>query len=90
MHLNRRAELALLKVLSPMTAPVIAPVLLGIPPTTPEVLTPAEARERYGYDHPRTAHLELRARQAERVFGQHVAPSDEGIVESEPVLGSVS
>lgn len=89
-HLDKRAELALLKVLSPMTVPVVAPVLLGIPPTTPEVLTPAEARERYGYDHPRTAHLELRARQAERVFGQHVAPSDEGIVESEPVLGSVS
>lgn len=88
--LNKRVELALLQVLSPMTVPVVAPILLGIPPATPETLTPAEARERYGYDHPRTAHAGLRARQAERVFTDHVSPSDEGIVESEPILGRTS
>jgi hypothetical protein len=47
----------------------------------------AEARARYGYDRPSEAHQELRASQAERVFGQGASPSDEGLVESEPILG---
>lgn len=41
-----------------------------------------------GYDRPADAHLELRARRG-RVFGEGARPSDEEIVESEPVLGSV-
>lgn len=87
---NKRVELAVLARLSPMTVPVVAPVLLGIPPETPEVLTPAQAREAYGFDRPREAHLDLRARQAQRVFGEHSAPSDEGLIESEPVLGRLA
>lgn len=84
-----RAELALLKVLSPMTYPVIAPIKLGMKPVVAETLTPAQARERYGFELPAIAHQELRARQAARVFGQGVAPSDEGLIESEPILGSM-
>ena len=89
-HLSTRLELMLLQVLSPMTVPVVRPVLLGIPPTTPEILTPAEARERYGYDKPAEAHLALRAKQATKVFGEGGRPSDEGILESQPILGSIA
>lgn len=86
-HFNRRVELAMLSFLSPSTVPVAAPVLLGVPPERAETLTPAQARERYGYDKPAEAHLELRAKQAKRAFGGD-APTDEGIRESEPILGS--
>ncbi|KRF16657.1 hypothetical protein ASG90_10340 [Nocardioides sp. Soil797] len=88
-HVNARVELAVLRHLSPATAPVVAPIRLGIAPTNPEVLTPAEARERYGFDHPREAHLDLRARQERRVFGNAEAPSEEGLLESQGVLGSI-
>lgn len=65
-HRSSRAELAVLRVLSPSTVPVVAPVLLGVPPHTPEVLTPQQARARGGYEAPAQAHLDLRARQARR------------------------
>lgn len=87
---NTRLKLAVLRLISPMTAPVVEPVLLGVAPTNPEVVTPAEARARYGYDRPRDAHLELRARQAARVFGEGAEPSNEGLVESEPILGAMA
>lgn len=88
--LSARFELLLLRLLSPMTVPVVRPVLLDVPPVNPEVLTPAEARRRYGYDQPAQAHRDLRAKQEQRVFGDHVAPSDEGLIESEPVLGNLT
>jgi uncharacterized protein (DUF2236 family) len=88
--LSPRVELAILKVLSPMTHPVVAPIKLGIPPVLPETLTPAEARSRYGFQAPAIAHQDLRARQAARVFGQGIEPSDEGLIESEPILGSMN
>ena len=47
----------------------------------------AEAQRRYGFDAPAQAHLAWRAKQHERVFGRGEAPSDDGLVESEPVLG---
>ncbi|WP_408897379.1 oxygenase MpaB family protein [Nocardioides sp. R1-1] len=87
---SKRLQLRILGLLSPSTVPVVAPVLLGVPPTSPEVLTPAQARGRYGYDRPAEAHLEWRARQRERVFGRGERPSDEGLVESEPVLGRLA
>lgn len=89
-HLSKRAELALLSVLSPMTVPVVAPILLGVPPRNEEVLTPAEARERYGYDKPAEAHLAWRAKQHARVFGEGVEPSDAGLIESQEVLGKLA
>ncbi|WP_409494289.1 oxygenase MpaB family protein [Amycolatopsis sp. cmx-11-12] len=81
-------QLAALRLLSPSTLPIVAPVLLGIAPATEETLTPAQARERFGYTPPALAHLELRARQRERVFKENRAPDDVGLVESEPVLGA--
>jgi uncharacterized protein (DUF2236 family) len=87
---NKRLKLEALTFLSPMTRDVVAPILYAVPPTQPVVRTPAEARALYGYDRPADAHLDLRARQAAKVFGQGERPSDEGIVESEPILGSIS
>jgi uncharacterized protein (DUF2236 family) len=83
-------RLGLLRLLSPASVPVVAPVLLGIPPRNPLVFSPAEARTRYRYDKPAEAHLEWRAKQRERVFTDGVEPSDEGLVESQRILGSIS
>lgn len=88
-NLNKRFKLEALTFLSPMTRDVVAPILYDIDPVEPVVRTPAEARELYGYDPPALAHQELRERQAKRVFGEGAAPSDEGIVASEPILGSI-
>ena len=88
--LSKPAQLALLKQLSPSTVPIVAPVFRGIEPTNPEVLTPAQARERYGHQKPAEAHLEWRAKQHEKVFGRGERPSDAGLVESEPVLGRLA
>ncbi len=85
--LSARLQLRILATLSPSTLPVVAPVFLGVEPTHREVLTPAEARERYGYDKPAEAHLAWRAKQHARVFGAGEEPSDAGLLESEPVLG---
>jgi uncharacterized protein (DUF2236 family) len=88
--LNRRAQLQMLRRLSPATVPVVAPILLGVPPQWAETLTPAQARQRYGYPKPADAHLEWRARQRARVFEDGQTPSDDGLFESEPILGSMA
>ncbi|NKQ55385.1 DUF2236 domain-containing protein [Amycolatopsis sp. K13G38] len=85
-----RVKLAVLRRLAPSAVPVVAPYALGIPPQSDEVLTPAQARARYGYDKPADAHHTLRAKQRERVFGRHLAPSDEGLIESQAILGNLS
>ena len=72
-----------------MTVPLVAPVLLGIPPQHPVVVSPSEARERLGRQAGR-GHLALRAKQATKVFGEGGTPSDEGIMESQSVLGSIA
>ena len=87
---NKRLKLEALTFLSPMTRDVVAPILYAVPPEHPVVRAPAEARALYGYDRPADAHLDLRARQTAKVFGEGARPSDEGIVESEPILGSIS
>lgn len=56
-------ELPLITFLSPMTRPVVEPVLRGVAPRVEEVLTPAEARERYGVATPREQYVELRERE---------------------------
>lgn len=87
LHRLRRLKVLILTLLSPLTIPVAAPIWYDVSPVTPEVLTPAEARERYGLTKPSEAHLEMRARQYDRVFAQHDVPSDEGLVESQALLG---
>ena len=86
---STRLQLILLRLLSPATLPIGARVLLAVPPRDPVTTTPREAQRRYGYAAPSQAHFELRDRQALRVFGEGRAPSDEGIVESQPILGTI-
>jgi uncharacterized protein (DUF2236 family) len=86
---STRLQLILLRLLSPMSVDVAAPVLRSIPPVNPVTTTPREAQHRFGYDNPREAHRELRERQRRRVFGQHLPPSDDGLIESQAILGSV-
>lgn len=88
--LNVRLELMLLRLLSPMTLPVAAPVLLKVAPHNAVTMTPRRAQQLYGYTVPQQAHLELRERQRNRVLDSGLAPSDEGIVESQPILGQIS
>ncbi len=78
---------AFCELIAPTAVPVLAPVLLGIPPVEPVTMTPREAQEKYGYDVPVAAHPDVRARQRERVFEDHGAPSDEGLVESQQHIG---
>lgn len=85
-----RLKLLVAKMIAPSVVPIAGPYILGLPPRTREVLTPAEGRDRYGYAKPAEAHKELRASQHERVFGQGQLPSDEGLIESQPYLGSLA
>ncbi|MFL6089132.1 MAG: oxygenase MpaB family protein [Aeromicrobium sp.] len=87
---SRLIKTFVVRQLVPTTFPVLAPIWWQLEPTNPVVLTPAEARERYGFKRPRDAHLALRARQAERVFGEGLAPSDEGLIESQAALGRLA
>ena len=87
--LDTRLQLMVLRLLSPNTVEVAARVLRAIPPVDPVTTTPREAQARYGYDVPRQAHRQLRDRQRNRVFGEGRPPSDEGIIESQPILGTV-
>lgn len=87
--MNTRLQLILLKLLSPSTVEVAARPLLGIAPVQPTTTTPREAQARLGFDPPRRAHLDWRAKQHDRVFGAGIAPSDDGLVESQAILGPV-
>lgn len=89
LSLSTRVQLILLRLISPTTLPIGTRVLRSIPPTTPATTTPREAQQRYGYDVPAHAHLDLREKQMKRVFGAGQAPSEEGILESQPILGSI-
>jgi hypothetical protein len=51
--------------------------------------TPHEAQARLGFDAPALAHKQFRDRQKARVFDEGRRPSEEGIIESQPILGSV-
>jgi len=68
---------------------VAAPALLAIPPQSPVTMTPREAQEAYGLAVPSEAHHDLRAKQRRRVLEDGAAPSDEGLVESQALIGSM-
>ena len=89
-RLSLTAQVQFLRAVSPGSVPIVEPVLRKVPPVDPVVLTPAEARERYGYHRPAEAHLEWRAKQYDRVFGAGEEPSNEGLIESQPILGRLS
>lgn len=80
----------LLNMLAPKTLGIVEPYWNGVEPTNPKVWTPAEAREHFGFVRPSEAHLDFRQRQYERVFGEGLTPSDEGLLESQALLGKVN
>lgn len=91
---SARLQLLFLPLLSPSTVPIAAPVLLGIPPREPEVLTPAQARERHGILPPTEEYARFRALIDERVAARGEA-ADEVLVakeagEFEEILGPVA
>jgi hypothetical protein len=57
---SARLQLALLGLISPATRPVVEPVLRGIRPQREEVLTPADAFERYETPQPLELYAQLR------------------------------
>ena len=85
-----RVMLATLKVISPGTVPVAAPVLLGIPPANPVTLTPAEARERYGVLPPREEYARFRAHVDTLTAAKRAAEVGPQIEESLEILGAVA
>jgi uncharacterized protein (DUF2236 family) len=82
--------LATLKVISPGTVPVAAPVLLGIPPTNPVTLTPAEARERYGVLPPREEYARFRTHVDTLTAAKRASEVGPQIEESLEILGAVA
>jgi uncharacterized protein (DUF2236 family) len=58
---STQLKLQLLRMTSPSTLPIAAPMLLGIPPKNAETLTPAQARERYGILPPSEEYARFRA-----------------------------
>jgi uncharacterized protein (DUF2236 family) len=75
--------------LVPGTVDIVMPAALGLPAVNPITMTPREAQKLYGYDIPAEAHMDLRRKQEMRVFGEHIAPSDEGLIESEAFFGGM-
>lgn len=89
MHRSTQFYMWYLEFMAPQGAAAIAPVKLGIPPVSTATSTPRETQARLGLSIPSEAHLEMRAKQHERVFVQHVAPSDEGLEESQKYIGAM-
>jgi uncharacterized protein (DUF2236 family) len=97
MEASPRLALGLLPLLSPSTVPVVAPVLLETPPERAEVLSPAQARRRYGILPPVQEYARFRAALDERLAGRaDEASVDEAAIaastgeEFEAVLGPVA
>ncbi|MFL5871720.1 MAG: oxygenase MpaB family protein, partial [Solirubrobacterales bacterium] len=66
-HSSTRLRLAALGMISPLTRPVVEPVLRGIPPEREEVLTPAEAFERHEVPRPIELYARINDRAAARL-----------------------
>lgn len=87
--LNTAVQLTLLRLISPMTLPLAGPVLQGIAPRSTTTMTPREAQAAYGFTPPAQAHADFRAKQVHRVFDEGIAPLEDGILESQPILGNI-
>ena len=87
---NPRLMLATLKLLSPGTVPIAAPVLLGIPPANPVTMTPAQARERYGVLPPRDEYARFRAHVDSLTAAKREQAVGPQIDESVAILGAVA
>lgn len=87
---SKSAQRHLYTHIMPTTMPIMEAHWGNDEPENPVVRTPAEARDLHGFVRPAEAHLDLRAKQEKRVFGEGKAPDQGGIVESESMLGAVA
>ncbi|MCL2542450.1 MAG: DUF2236 domain-containing protein [Nocardioidaceae bacterium] len=83
------ARLMLFGTLAPTAVEIGAPAILGIEPRSDRIWGVREAQDHFGFAVPAEAHHDLRAKQRDRVFNQHLAPSDEGLEESQAHIGSM-
>jgi len=88
-HRVPRIALRVLGLLSPSTVPIAGPVLLGIPPVNPEVVTPAQARERHGILPPPEEYARFRALIEEKAAARETVQVGPEIAESVALLGPV-
>jgi hypothetical protein len=65
----------LIQTMSPLTAPVLVPILRGTPPTNPRTWTPEEARSHYGVVSPAEQYAAIQATRAGQPVAAH-APRD--------------
>ena len=72
---SRWLQIALVRGLSPLTAPVLTPIILGVPPTDPVVRTPEEARRAHRIPTPAEQIATLKAADAAR-GNRNRAPQD--------------
>jgi uncharacterized protein (DUF2236 family) len=79
--LPKRLLVSAVGVISPSTVPVVAPMFLGIPPKNAEMLTPGEARERYGILRPVDEYARFRALVDAKKDQVHVGPDREDSIE---------
>jgi uncharacterized protein (DUF2236 family) len=91
-HASPRLQLRLLRLLSPSTVPIAAPVLLGIAPERPETVTPAQARERHGVLPAAQEYARFRSLVDAKVAAGGDTSGEVGpeIAESQAILGAVA
>lgn len=70
---STRVQLAALRILSPTTVPIIAPILLNTPPADPRTVKPADAFQRAGIRTPLEVYAELREQAPARYADHHAA-----------------
>ncbi|OLT45924.1 hypothetical protein BJF85_18295 [Saccharomonospora sp. CUA-673] len=71
---NRKLQLDALRRITPRSAPVIAPALLEVPPTSPKKWTPAEAYEHFEMTTPRKQYEAVRDAKREPYRKHHHEP----------------
>ncbi|MFT3661712.1 MAG: oxygenase MpaB family protein [Gordonia sp. (in: high G+C Gram-positive bacteria)] len=85
---NKSLYFALGRIVVPSSVEVAGHAIIGVPAESETAMTPREAQRKYGFDDPSQAHLDFRKMQEERVFGFGEAPSNEGLEESEQLIGA--
>lgn len=84
---NLTLRIALMSLIAPQAVEVALPVFLGIPAQSEKVWSVREAQAAFGYHVPSEAHLDMRAKQKDRVLNKGLRPSDAGLEESEQHIG---
>ncbi|MEV6557615.1 oxygenase MpaB family protein [Nocardia sp. NPDC051756] len=75
------AQRAILRTASPLSVPVLDPILCAVPPKHPVVWTPEQARRHYGMATPAEQYAEILAARAAKALPEHAAADG-----SEPLL----